>query len=343
MDTLFKYDIFLINNLSQHLVDSKLEKDYSFYFQLNSLSENHQIKSYTSKIDDMVQCTGLSKRCFYDRLKALKQKGWVDIEKKDLRLLEASKLILKINGSYQEDLIRKIKVDSLKKGVTAIRYDVLRNHFLTQVDKIEEKISKYHKKVTDGTIKNDLPSFFVNFNKIQNGLTRFKIQEIARINELRKKEEKVKDLIDFNLSASRSFIAKLLKFKSKSSAHNFIQEIKSYGWVKEEVKYGVIAKTSKHTFEKLKNNNPGSGITFSKGCVIKKMTSIFKPLNDESFPDYSFYEYKYKEEREYIDKVYNNLIATQQFLYNKPFNTIDQLMYSIDKTYERPHLRFDYD
>ncbi len=343
--------VILINNINNQLTSRKLYKEYAFLAYLKKASDSDVIPDFTKRVKEISEKTECSISTLYLKVKALKKLGWVSKNKKDLVIKSWEEVTELVLGSFALDsdgnkvLNKKIvSVRSRKIAEDSILNKVLEYNASFQSEKILEKTEEYNKRVI-----NHLDSFKNLFPKNNKGNltvlqriipydpskeTRFKHQEIVRINEARKNNQPISDLIEFDKSFSRYYIAKMLGFKSTSTAHAFIQRIKSYGWVKERIRYGVIAKIKGNKFWKIKQKYKNKkGLFFRNNCLIKKMSSVFEFTNEkEHYPiqkniQGDVYSESYKDK---VNKWYDNIIAQKQFLFKTGFNTIDDLFSDID-------------
>lgn len=331
MNNIHLCKIVLINNVNNQLVARNLHKQYSFLSYLIKYSEDGLIKGFSKKVQDLSEITNSSVSTVYEKVKQLKELNWIEKKGKDLIVKSFEDVTELILGSYALDkdgkkIIQKksVVVDSLKKGSDAIRFKVFEYQSNFQDEKIKEKIEVYNDKVNNhlDSFKKLMPSSYnhiLNYNLA--GETRFKVQELARINKARKENKPVEDLIDLNISFSRWRIAKMLGFKSKSSAHEFIKRVTSYKWIKEKVRYGVISKVRGDKVWKVREKSKARGVFYRNYCLIKKMSSSFVFPGKEKNTGK-----KYDEQvKNTIDRYYDNMLSQQEFLFGTAYKTLEDL------------------
>jgi hypothetical protein len=350
MNNFHSCKVVLINNINNQLISRNIYKQYAFLAILKEASKDGIIKDFSKNLDTISSTTGFSVSTIYERVRQLKELNWVSKEKKDLIIKSYEDITEIVLGSFALDsegkkIIKKksIKVQSYKKAIDAILFNTFEYQMGFQSEKIQEKIEVYNDKVNNhlDSFKKLMPS---SYNHILDynlgGETRFKIQEIARINKARNENKPVEDLIDTNLSFSRWRIAKILGFKSKSSAHQFIKRVTSYNWLKEKVRYGVVAKVRGDKVWRIKEKVKNKGFFYRNYCLIKKMASSFEiPGREKSHGK------KYDPEvKSSIDKLYDNIISQQQFIFGTKYKTLEDLFKDISperfwgKDYCKPQL-----
>lgn len=352
MNNIDSCKIILINNVNNHLISKKLYKQYAFLAYLKKASKEDIIIDFTKRTDEIADITQCSKSTLYRKIKELKKLGWVTKSKKDLIIKSWDEVTQLLLGTYAVDkdgeIIKIQKVvyaKSRKLAEDSILFKNFETSYGYQQEAIDKQIESYNDKVNNHleSFKNLFPkdSRTGKLSKLQRFIPyhpsneiRFKHQEIIRLKEARKNNKPVENLIQLDKSFSRYSISKILGFKSKSSGHRFIQRAKAYGWIKERVRHGVISKISEENFWEIKKKYNKPGLFFKKGCLIKKMSSVFEIVSKEkeTYPiqkNVQGDEY----EQSYQNKVrqwYDNIIARQQFIYKTKFKTVEDLIFDID-------------
>lgn len=331
MNNIHSCKIVFINNVCNQLVSRNLYKQYSFLAYLIKASEAGVIKDFSKKTKEVSEITECSVSTLYDKVKQLKDLGWVSKKRNDLVIKSFEEVTELVLGSYAldekgEKIIQKksVIVTSYKKALDACLFQVFQYQMGFQDDKIKEKIEVYNDKVNNHleSFKKLMPSSYKHIlNYDLAGETRFKVQEIARVNKARKENKPVEDLIDLNISFSRWRIAKMLGFKSKSSAHEFIKRVTSYNWIKEKVRYGVVAKLRGDKVWSVRSKVKAKGVFYRNYCLIKKMASSFiLPGKEKTFGK------KYEEgAKNNIDRYYDNMLSQQEFLFGTAYKTLEDL------------------
>lgn len=306
--------IVFLNSVHKDIIEKSLEKEYAFVAILKSLHVGGTLKNYKKRTNHFANQIGCSTKTLSRRVKKLEELKWIYFDHGHLFIKSWENITNLLIGSYslnkegKKRIVRKsIEINATQQGVDAIRIECIKSNFLSQRSKIPELLAD------SGTDQKGDKTILKNL-----GVTTLKMEQIRRNKDLQRKGRTVK-VTNLDITLSREGIAKQLGFKSKSSAQNLIKRAISYGWIKEEVRYGIIEYVPGEVFAKMANSyKKSTGVFYKNGILFKKLSSKLTFLNDENFSDLvgcaKSKESHSERTRKKVDRVYNNLLARQELL-----------------------------
>ena len=264
-------------------------------------SEFYKPEYIVKEIADKLNC---SVKTLNRRLKVLSAKNWIYFQHNHLFIRSLTNISKSLGVDTKTIHKKRTNVDSSLKALDVIRLDLIKYNLSSQKLSMMGKIEGCK---TQTRI----------FKK--SGLVGLMMHQIGESNP--------GDLRSFyaNLdnSISRGRISKLLKFKNKSGAQQFLSRVESYGWITQQNRTGLIEYVPGQVYAKQANLKHGTGCFVKDGKLIKKISTkiIFK---GEDIIDCAI------SKRTFSDKAiktvlnrYNNLIAKRELLTQVKFKTID--------------------
>lgn len=305
--------IVFINGVEKNICNLNLHKEYAFICSLKGLYKSGVLKNYSKRKNHFSYKIGCSSKTLTRRIKKLEELNWVYFENNHLFIRSWENITQLIKGEYalNRDGKKKIRrksfeVKDKRQAVDTISLEIIKSNILSQRSKITESITESstdHKSDTK-ILKNQ-------------GIIALKMEHIRRNAELKKNGKRTFKVTNLDTNLSRNGIARELGI-SKSAAQNLIKRLISYGWIKEEVRYGMIEYVPGDTFAKKANFKKAKGVFYKNGILFKKLTSKLTILNDDEFNSKvqcqksleRFSERTIKK----VERLYNNLLARQELL-----------------------------